>query len=337
MEQQMAAIRFYGPEQIKYERVERPALKAGGDVKVRIGAAGICGSDLHVYKTGAYVTQLPVVMGHEFAGVVVDTGADVTRFKPGDHVVGDSRVACGQCDACKGGQPNLCDGIGFLGEVRDGAFAEEIVVDQAQLVGIDLAVPFPVAALAEPLAVALHALSRVDVTSFSRALVIGAGPIGALVHCLLNLKGMDTVHITDRADYRRRAVEARFPGSVVEPDGQYELVFETTGSRYVAEKIIPALLAKQGSLVMVGLFDAPASFDFTQLVEHEWRVSGCAAFSTELAEATDLLAVYWQGFEYIVSHQLPLAEGQRAFDMLTDASKAAMKVVFVNSDRGLDP
>lgn len=325
---QMQAIRFHGPENITYEHVDRPAINAAGDVRVRVGAAGICGSDLHVYKTGAYVTQLPVVMGHEFAGVVLETGPDVTRVKPGDHVVGDSRVTCGQCAYCAAGRPNLCDNIGFLGEVRDGAFAEEIVVDQSLLIDIDTGVPLHIAALAEPLAVALHALSRVELYRFSRALVIGAGPIGALVHCLLKLKGMATAHIADRSEYRRRRVAKRFPESVTAPEGKYDLVFETTGSPKVPAAVLPNVLAKKGSLVMVGLFSEPAAFDFTQLVEHEWSVNGCAAFSGELGEATGLLASHGSEFDYIVSHRLPLADGQRAFDTLMNPSKAAMKVVF---------
>ena len=251
--------------------------------------------------------------------------------KPGDHVVGDSRVVCGRCEFCDRGLPNLCDNIGFLGEVRDGAFTEETVVDQSLLVGIDPGVPFHQAALAEPLAVALHAVSKVDPFRFSRALVIGAGPIGALVHCLLKMRGMAAAHITEVADYRRRAVARRFPGSVVAPEGQYDLVFETTGSLHAPEKIIPAVLAKKGTLVMVGLYGAAAQFDFTQLVEHEWTVSGCAAFATELDEAAGLLAAHWREFDYVVSHQLPLAEGQTAFDLLLDASKRAMKIVFVNA------
>jgi (R,R)-butanediol dehydrogenase/meso-butanediol dehydrogenase/diacetyl reductase len=331
MKHPMQALRFHGPEKIRHEEIRRPELKRDGDVKVQVGAAGICGSDLHVYKTGAYVTQLPVVMGHEFSGIVLETGPGVTHLKPGDHVVGDSRVPCGQCEFCMKGRPNLCNTLGFLGEVCDGAFAEETVVDQGLLVGIDPSVPFRLAALAEPLAVALHAVSRVELSRFSRALVIGAGPIGALIHCLLKRNGMESAFIYDRSDYRRRTVAGRFPESVGEPEGVYDLVFETTGSTQVPKKIIPDILAKKGTLVMVGLYGAPLEFEFTQLVEHEWTLTGCAAFSTELSEAADLLAAHGSDFEYIVSHQLPLKEGQTAFDLLLDGAKRAMKVVFVNT------
>ncbi len=328
MTEQMTAVRFHGPKDIRVEQVDRPALQNKGDVKINIGAAGICGSDLHVYETGAYVTKLPVIMGHEFAGTILEVGSKVGGLAPGDHVVGDSRVTCGQCEYCNRGLPNLCDNIGFLGEVCDGAFAEEVVVDQSLLVKIHPDVPFHLAALAEPLAVALHAVSRVEIDKSSRILVLGAGPIGALIHCLLKIKGFNEAYIADISEYRCRTIQRRFPESVVDPSGEYDHVFETTGSTKVLKDTVPNVLRKKGALTLVGLFGAPAEFDFTQVVEMEWTVHGCAAFSSELPEAAKALEKHWSKFEHIVRHLLSLSEGQTAFDILLNPSKEAMKIVF---------
>jgi (R,R)-butanediol dehydrogenase/meso-butanediol dehydrogenase/diacetyl reductase len=325
----MQAIRFHGPNDIRLENAKYPSVTASDQVRIKIGAAGICGSDLHVYKTGAYVTQIPVIMGHEFAGTILEVGKGVRTFSPGDKVVADSKVICGHCAYCDQGESNLCEEIGFLGEVRDGAFAEEIVIEESSLVKISQDVPFHLAALAEPLAVAIHALSKTKMEQHSKALVIGSGPIGALIHCLLRVKGFKQVQISDISEYRRQVIEKAYSGSVVDPQEPYDLVFETTGSASVVKKVLPNVLENKCTLVMVGLFDNEVPFDFTQLVEKEWNVCGCAAFSSELKDAAAILEKHWHKFEHIVSHHLQFSDFQLAFDTLLDPRKEAMKIVFM--------
>jgi 2-desacetyl-2-hydroxyethyl bacteriochlorophyllide A dehydrogenase len=324
----MKAVRFHGPKDLKYEHVPRPTGPGKGEVKVRVEAAGICGSDLHVYETGAYVTQIPVIMGHEFAGTVLEVGEGVLGLSPGDHVVGDSRVSCGECDFCSEGYPNLCRRIGFLGEVREGAFAEEIVMGESALVQIEPMVPFQVAALAEPLAVALHAFRQAGVSGNPKTLILGAGPMGALVHAICLIRGLTEVFVTDVSEYRRRVLNQTHPGSVIDPQEPYDLVFETTASAAVVQDLLPKVMNKKATLVMIGLFGDPAAFNFNYLVENEWTVRGCAAFSTELAEAAQTLESHWPKFEHVVSHHLPLVDYQKAFDTLLSPEKMAMKIIF---------
>ena len=324
----MMALRFHGPKDIRPEPVKRPEITAGNEVKIKVGAAGICGSDLHVSQTGAYITKIPVVMGHEFAGVVKEVGPDVTKVTPGDHVTGDSRVFCGKCPACLRGEGNLCNEIGFVGEVKDGAFAEELVLPETALVKISPEIPFHLAALAEPLAVALHAVSRAGESQTAKTLVLGAGPVGALIQLVLKIRGTETVDIYDRSEYRRKAVSKRFPSSAADLGRTYDLVFETTGSAAVVEQVVPKVLAKKGRMVMVGLFGGPVPFDCTKLVESEWTVTGCAAFSTELAQAAAFLEEHWTQFEHVVSHCMALSQGRAAFDILLGREKKAMKIVF---------
>jgi (R,R)-butanediol dehydrogenase/meso-butanediol dehydrogenase/diacetyl reductase len=328
MTESMMAVRFHGPKNMSHEEVDRPALTGADQVKIKIEAAGICGSDLHVYETGAYVTQIPVVMGHEFAGIVLEVGQEVHLLSPGDHVVGDSRKTCGVCENCTRGEGNLCGDIGFLGEVRDGAFAEEMVIEESSLVKIDPKVPSHIASLAEPLAVALHAISKTNIDQHTNALVIGAGPMGALIHSMLKIKGLHEAYIADISQYRREVIRKSFPESVVEPQGEYDLVFETTGAATAVKEILPQVLALKGTLIMVGLFKDAVPFGFTQLVEKEWTFRGCAAFASELTDAARILEDHWPQFDSIVSHRLPLSDCQKAFDLLLDPRKEAMKIVF---------
>jgi (R,R)-butanediol dehydrogenase/meso-butanediol dehydrogenase/diacetyl reductase len=347
----MRAVRFHAPRNLRFERVPRPRKPHGREVKVRVEAAGVCGTDLHVYETGAYVTTAPVTMGHEFSGTVMEGGVEVRSLSPGDRVVGDSRVSCGECEFCGKGLPNLCVSLGFIGEVREGSFAEEILIGEQSLVRIGTSVPFEIAALAEPLAVAIHAFRQAGPTDGSTgggpagpaasggrsgarsALVLGAGPIGALLYGVARINGLEDITIADVSRYRRAAMEKTHPGAAVDPAALpargYDLVFETTGSGAVAESILPQVMKKKGTLVMIGLFGSPPAFNLNALIENEWDVRGCAAFSNELGEAVRLLEAHWPAFTHAVSHRLPLREFQSAFDLLLSPEKEAMKIVFL--------
>lgn len=328
MTELMKAVRFHGVKNLRCEQVPRPARPENEAVRIKVAAAGICGSDLHVYETGAYITEAPKIMGHEFAGTVMEVGNRVENLSPGDHVVGDSRVVCGRCEFCAEGCPNLCRHIGFLGEVCEGAFAEEILIDASALVKIDAEVPLDMAVLAEPLAVALHAFRKARITGMPRTLILGAGPIGALVHAVAHLKGLTGVSITDVSAFRREAVNRAFPDSALEPEGHYDVIFESSGAAAAVGDVVPSRLKKKGTLVMIGLFKRPVPFDFNLIVENEWNVCGCAAFSSELPEAVGLLETHWPRFKHVVSHRLPLADYQKAFDLLLAPEKPAMKILF---------
>ena len=151
----MLAARYHGIGQIRVEHLPQPECGPGQSL-VKVVYAGICGSDLHIYRKGMFVSTIPEIMGHEFSGVVAQVGPGVTTLQPGDQVVGDPRVSCGTCPWCRTGAYNLCPALGFIGEVRPGCFAEYLVLEANKLIKIPAAVELRRAALVEPLAVALH-------------------------------------------------------------------------------------------------------------------------------------------------------------------------------------
>jgi len=168
---------------------------------VRVAWAGVCGSDLHVLKTGAWVAYWPATLGHEVAGVVQDCPGG--EMAAGTKVVVDSRLPCGKCPGCAAA-PSLCHQMSWLGEARPGGFARHLVVPVGSLVSCPAHLEPAIAVLAEPLAVAMHAVSRLGRRP-DDALVIGYGPIGALVHLELVRRwpGL-AVHVAEPADDRRR-------------------------------------------------------------------------------------------------------------------------------------
>ncbi|TKD44940.1 MAG: dehydrogenase, partial [Mesorhizobium sp.] len=185
----MKAARLHAAGDLRVEDVPSPGEPAPGWVRLRVTAAGICGSDLHNFRTGQWISRVPSVAGHEFAGEVTAVGAGVSQLASGDRVIADSRFWCGECPACRAGLHNVCARLGFVGEVCDGGFAEETELPARLLLRHDPALDPAIAAMAEPLAVALHAVRRLSAPAGVPVLIAGCGPIGGLAALLLSRHG----------------------------------------------------------------------------------------------------------------------------------------------------
>ena len=165
----MRAACLYAADDLRIEDVAEPVIVNERDVLLRVEMAGICGSDLHNFHTGQWISRSPSIPGHEFVATVLKTGAGVFALKVGDRVVADSRMPCLACEKCRSGQEYLCSQMGFVGEVNDGGFAPLTVQAEQQLIRLpDQSVPPHIAVLAEPLAVALHAVNRLGTAVPSR-------------------------------------------------------------------------------------------------------------------------------------------------------------------------
>lgn len=163
---------------IEVIEAEIPKIIEETDVQVKIHAVGICGTDLHIFKSGRADVQLPRVMGHELSGEVTAVGAKVTRVKVGDKVVLDPVYACGECPTCKKGYQNVCDSVKCYGVHMDGGFQDYIVTGESHLYVCGENVTYEDAALAEPFSIAANILSRAMATEKDNIIVIGAGTIG---------------------------------------------------------------------------------------------------------------------------------------------------------------
>src|SRR5579863_2193904 len=148
-----------------------------GDLRLRVRVTGICGSDLHEFVAGPLLTPMPVVLGHEFCGDVVEVGPDVRGFEQGDHAVGLIYPSCGRCEFCRHGDFTSCDMLELAVAEHNGSFAEYIAVPARQLFLVPPATPIDEAALIEPSSVACHSIRRSRLEIGERVVVIGAGPI----------------------------------------------------------------------------------------------------------------------------------------------------------------
>ncbi|MCB8877697.1 zinc-dependent alcohol dehydrogenase family protein [Acidisoma silvae] len=198
----MKAARLESVSEMATRSVEKP-IAGPGEILVKVLAAGICGSDRHMFK-GEYPTARPVTLGHEFCGTVESIGQGVTRFSGGELVTIDPNIACGICPACRNAQPNLCARLTAIGVTRDGGFAEHAAVPEGQafLLPADLD---PVhGAFSEPLACCLHAIDKAEIRSGGSVAILGGGVIGLLMVQLAKLEGAAKVILITRQASRRQ-------------------------------------------------------------------------------------------------------------------------------------
>jgi threonine dehydrogenase-like Zn-dependent dehydrogenase len=273
------------------------------DVLVEVSYCGICGSDLHMTLDGW--GRRGSIGGHEWSGVVVAVGSDDCRWNVGDAVVGGPTRRCGECKLCRMGRPSLCEQRSTPGKSEwTGAFARYVRADEAELLALPEGLGLREAALAEPLSVALHAITLSNVADDEQALVIGAGPIGQLVLAALRSRGIDAA-VVEPAPARRSlatslgATTVRAPDeldvpSIAEPDrivdGAVDVVFECSGKRAAMEAGL-AQLQPTGRLVLVGAGIEPPHFDPNRILLNELVITGSFTYDADgFDRALELLA-----------------------------------------------
>jgi (R,R)-butanediol dehydrogenase / meso-butanediol dehydrogenase / diacetyl reductase len=294
----MPAAVYVGDGRVAVEEVPRPE-PGPGEVLVEIAECGICGSDLHMVmeryaKPGA-------VLGHEWSGIVAAAPAD-SGWSPGDRVVGNPSPGCGACRPCRRGRPSVClhraaaDFAGYRG-----AFCQYKTVAAEGLIRIPDSLPTRVAALAEPMAITLHAMRLADVGPDDRVLVTGAGPVGLLLVAALRAGGISDITVSEPSPVRRQQATAVGANRVVGPDelGEppmaqpvaepYAVAFECSGHASAVEAAL-GQLDYAGTLVIVGTGFVPPRINQNRLIIFELEVIGAYNYNDEgFQPAVDLL------------------------------------------------
>lgn len=328
----MRAVRLHGIGDLRAQTIATPGDPGPGEVAVRVLAAGICGSDLHNYRTGQWIAHLPVTPGHEFMGEVVAAGASA-GFKPGDRVIADSRVPCGACAQCRAGRPNICARMGYVGEVCDGGFAELSVLKAASLLPCPPGLAPEIAALAEPLGVALRAVRRLQPRPGEPVLVAGGGPVGGLAAILLAHFGHGPLLLAERNPARRDLVCRLAAAEPVSLDDAETLrtrgigrMIEATGSAAVLGQLIEGV-ASGGRIAMVGIFHGAATIPANHIVEREIELAGSSVFVDEQREALALLPTLAPKLAQVVTAPIALEDVPAAYERLIAGDTDRLKTI----------
>jgi threonine dehydrogenase-like Zn-dependent dehydrogenase len=277
---------------------------------LRVEYAGLCGSDLHVIRSGDWVEEWPATLGHEVCAVVEQAPADGS-LSVGDRVVADSRVPCDACAECLAGRPNRCTAVRFVGECRPGGFAATCVLPSRLLHRVPDGLAAETAVLAEPLAVAMHGVSRLPAEPH-RAAILGHGPIGALLHIEVRRRFPDTeVTVAEPATLRSQlagALGADVVGTAEHlAESGYDTVLEAAGYRGAFTDAL-RILAPRGQLLLVALGHASVTLKPADLVESSTTIVGANAFVDELPGAIAQLAHSPSRYTPVVTQAIELAE-----------------------------
>ena len=351
----MKAAVYYGPGDLRVEDTPQPQVEPGG-VLARVKACAICGSDLKGYLKGNPRIRAPQVVGHEFVAEVVEVGAGVKEFSPGDRFTMATSIPCGRCRLCRSGRGNLCPELKPIACHYPGAFAEYIAVAaQAVALGHLLKVPEAVSdeagCLAEPLSCAVNAQEIAGVSLGHTVVIVGAGPLGLLHAELARARGASRVIVTQRSR-RRQELARRFPvDEVVDASGgdQVQQVRELTDGEGADVVIVAAAdpvvqgraleMARKAGVVSLfaGLPGDLAHITVNSRLIHygEIRLVG-ASDSTprHLALALDLLAAGRIHGEKLITHRLPLTDILEGYELVR--SRQALKVLIYPSARCLE-
>lgn len=341
----MEALVIHSSGDLRVETYPTPEVTSG-QVRVRIRTGGICGSDLHYYQHGGFGAiriQQPMVLGHEVAGVVEEVAAGVNSVAVGDRIAVNPSHPCGQCRFCQMGLQNHCLDMRYFGSAMrmphvQGAFRQEIVVGAAQAFKLAEGVTDAEGAMAEPLAVALHAVNRAGPLLGRKVLVTGCGPIGAMVIIAARRAGATTIVATDVMDQPlRKALKvgadavinvAESPDTLAQyavDKGQFDVLFEASGNERALRSAFD-VVRPRGVVVQLGLSGTELTLPFNMVVAKEFDIRGAFRFHEEFGVAVDLINKGLVDLKPLVSATLPYRDAGKAFALAADRSQS-MKVI----------
>ncbi len=339
----MKAAVLHKAKDLRLDDVPTPEV-GPDDVLVQIKSVGICGSDVHYWRTGAigdFVVEAPMILGHEVAGVVAEVGANVTSLGVGDRVALEPGVPCRRCEACKTGRYNLCPDVQFFATPPvDGAMSDYAVSPADFAYKIPDSLSLEAAALIEPLSVGIHACRRGDLKAGQSVLITGAGPIGLTSLAAAKASGATEIFISDVRPHRLEVAKKMGATHTFDARDDAEAVIsEATNGRGVdlaiecagAEAAFVSCLkaAKSGgTIVVVGLGDdSTYSVPMVELAVKELDVKGIFRYVYTYPAAINLLTSGAVDVEAMITHHFPLSDMLTGFEYAAEGTDGAVKVM----------
>jgi L-iditol 2-dehydrogenase len=346
MTEKVKAAILYKPGDIRIEEVDKPGIRAD-EVLIRVKAVGVCGSDVHYYKSGRigpYVVESPLILGHECSGIIEEIGSQVRHLAVGERVTIEPGVPCRHCRFCKAGRYNLCRDVVFMATPPvNGAFTEYVAM------AADFVYPLPEGmtcaegALIEPLAVGMHAARRGGVWAGSRVAVLGSGTIGLMTVAAAKAHGATDIYVVDLAPNRLalaaeigatetiNAADADTVEAILQlTDGEgVDIAFETAG---VADTVQQAfeIVRRGGTMVWVGLpAQETVPLKVTHAIDKELTIQTVFRYANVYPDAIRLVAGGRLNLKPLITHEFTLEQTGEALSFANERKDAAVKVMVI--------
>ena len=341
----MRTMVLTGIRQMETQERPMPAIIKETDVLIQMKVVGVCGSDVHYYtlgKIGSQVVQYPFPVGHEGAGEVIEVGTKVTMVKRGDRIAIEPAMPCGECDQCKTGRPHTCRNLRFLGcpGQADGCLSEYIVMPETSCFPVSNNMTYTEAAISEPLAIGVYAVTQSIPMTGSTIGIFGFGPIGMSVLLPAIAKGAQKIYVTDLIDERlviAKASDATWTGNPSKSDILIEIknlepllldvIFECCGKQEAMDQAIE-LLKPGGKLMIIGIpeFDH-WSFNVDLLRRKEITIQSIRRQNHALEEALALMESKGVNVDKMPTHRFPFENTKDAFDLVAGYRDGVMKAM----------
>lgn len=315
------------------------------EVIVKVNYCGVCGTDKHIFE-GNVSSSYPVIMGHEFAGEVIDKFNDDTNVQIGDFVAIDPNISCGYCKYCKSGKINHCENLIALGVTQNGGFAENVIVPVSQLYSVPKNFDLSLAAFAEPLSCCLHGIQKANIKYGDSVVIIGGGSIGLMMVQLAKLSGAFFVILVEPVEFKQKlgielgadiALDPNDPQlyeSILDyTNGGSDVVIECVGKRESVELSVN-LVSKAGRVVIFGLSskDEKISFTLQHLFRNEISIFNSYLNPFTFNTAVELIVAKKINVEPLITEQICLENCSDIFKSNGNAQNIKCQVITKNKE-----
>jgi 2-desacetyl-2-hydroxyethyl bacteriochlorophyllide A dehydrogenase len=334
----MKALQYLGPESIAVNEVPIPEPDEN-QVLIKVHYCGVCGSDVGIYLGTHPRAKAPLILGHEFYGEIVEMGANVKGYSIGDRVAANPLITCGKCWACSNDASHVCKSLGLYGIDTDGGMSEYVSVHKSTLCSLPPSLGGYIAALIEPVAVAIHSMEMSKLKPGSTAIVTGAGPIGLLMAIVLREKGVKVLFMTELDEFRTKIAKSlgfevinpvhkdilKLSKKMTNGEGA-DCLFEASGAAACALDM-SRMVRSRGMLVMLAVHKKANPVNLLEINFKELTLVGTRVYTEDnFRQAVIFTEKHQLQLSKIITHVIPLTEGPNAIEIFYKKS-SSLKVV----------